>query len=111
MKSLLIGAALALAYVAPAAAANFGCWNTNAIVTNNSPSGTWRNTASSSVDYLQATGTGISTMLANLAPFNNGTFAICLTGNSTTINYKKVWQVETAVICRLSEVSYSACQA
>lgn len=109
MKSLLIGAALALAQVAPAAAANLKCWTTQSIKTNSSPAGTYRNTATSSVDYIQSMNGGVTALFASLPAYGAGGYAICLEGTSTTINYKKVWQVSSVIICPSGKVQNDTC--
>lgn len=111
MKTVLVAAALLLVSIGPAAAANFGCWSTKSVATNNSPSGTWRLTVSSSSDYLEAMNTGVSSLLSGLSAFNNGTFAICMEGTSATVSNKKVWRLTSVVICPTSRVAYNACQS
>lgn len=109
MKSLLTGAALALALVAPAAAANLKCWTTQSIKTNSSPSGTYRNTATNTVDYIQAMNDGVSAMLAGLSAYSAASYAICMEGTNTTISGKKVWQLSAVVICPTNRVADNAC--
>jgi hypothetical protein len=112
MKKLLVAAALLLAQVAPAAAANLNCWDTRNIRTNSSPAGTYRNTASSSVDYIEATNTGVAKLFASLSlpAYATGNYAICLEGTSTWVGSKRVWKVSAAVICYMNRVSHNTCQ-
>ena len=109
MKSLLLGAALALACITPAAATNLGCWDTTTVKTNSSPAGSWKITATSTVDYMQSNNEGVTALLTSLPAFASGGFAICFEGSKTTSGTKKVWKLDTAMICTYDHIANSVC--
>ncbi|MEZ5667080.1 MAG: hypothetical protein R3F55_06545 [Alphaproteobacteria bacterium] len=109
MKAILVCAALVAAQAAPAMAGSLGCWATQSIKTNSTPAGTWKNTASSTVDYIETSDAGVAKLMASLPNYATQAFAVCMDGNSVRVNNKKVWQLATVVICQLTRVANGGC--
>lgn len=111
MKRLLIAAAVAFVSGAPAMAnsSSLGCWSTTDIEPNSSPSGTYVNNASSSVDYISPDNEGVGMLLASLDDYDGVSYVICLSGYSTQEGSNDVWKPSSAIICPSSVFSGGAC--
>jgi hypothetical protein len=108
MKRLLLGTALALAHIAPAAAFNLGCWNTTSISENPSPEGTYLN-SSASVDYIEPSNEGVTLLLQSLPDYSSQSYIICMAGWSNSWDGDQVWQVSSAIICPSSAFTGDVC--
>ena len=110
MKKLLIAAAVALVPSAPALAqGSLGCWNTTAIEPNDSPSGTYVNNDSGTVDYISPSNDGVDMLLASLDAYDTSSYVICLDGSSSSESGDTVWRPSSAIICPTSVFSGGAC--
>lgn len=110
MRKLLIAAAVALVPSAPAVAENnLGCWNTTDIEPNGSPSGSYSNNASGSVDYISPDNDGVGMLLASLDAYDNASYVICLDGSSASESGNTVWRPSSAIICPSNVFSGGAC--
>ena len=108
MWKLSLGA-VALLCAAPAMAEDFGCWDTDAISANGSPSGTYLNGASS-VDYIQPMHEGVDALLGDLSEFTAASFVVCMYGeDGGAYGGDDIWNVQAAIICSMGSYSAGEC--